>query len=135
MKAELIPDKWLRLMSAEDRKSLGKAGLTLVEVFAKEEAKSERELHKMIGNLLRQRSIEFVESRMDKRTTQKRGVPDFLMAIEGQACAIEVKYGNGKLSEEQATMLHKLEISPNKWRVVVIRSVDEMLNFLREFNL
>src|SRR4030095_11263556 len=107
MNSALTPENWLRLMSDEDRKKLGRHGMTLQEIMDKFVAKSEKELHQQIEGLLRLKGIQSFHSRTDKRTTRPVGEPDFLMAIKGQACAVEVKYGDGKLMEEQATILDR----------------------------
>ncbi len=65
MKATVLPESFLRCMKEEDRKSLGKAGLTASEANAKCSRRSEKELQKHIVNLLRLRGIEPIVSRMD----------------------------------------------------------------------
>jgi len=121
------------------------------EINAQAEAQTERELHKHIGNLLRQRSIEFIESRMDRKTTQKRGVPDFLFSIWVRApdkdapfagfktwpvaLAFELKLPGKKLDPEQVKMFESLSKPPNAWHCVCIHSVDEALAELKRFGL
>src|SRR5947207_5398930 len=113
---------------------------------------TEKELHQKIRTLLDHHDIVYFESRMDKKTTQRKGVPDFLFAVDpgnsgslaypfnagdvtiperhtsminlGAACAWECKTETGKLSEEQRAMLTKMNFSPpNCWRTAVIRTV------------
>jgi hypothetical protein len=124
----------LRRMSAADRASLGKAGLTRADCEALCEAKNERELQKQIVSYLRLQGIEVNVSRTDKRTTHKKGWPDLTFAIifrvngyrsEWIPCAWEIKFGNGKLSPEQEKLATTLTSPPNGWRFRVIRSLDE----------
>jgi hypothetical protein len=122
-------------MSAEDRKKLGRQGMTIQEIHDKFIAKNERELQSQIVSLLRLRGIEVFSQRMDKRTRGKVGQPDFIFSVNGQSIAWEIKQGNGRLSEEQSTMLQRLSAPPNKWQVAVIKSYDEAISQLNEYNL
>jgi hypothetical protein len=96
---------------------------------------TERELHKSVGNVLRLRGIEYVESRMDRRTTQRRGVPDFLFAVSTAAVAWELKLPGKKLDPEQQAMFARMTTAPNGWRCCVITSVDQALGELRKLGL
>jgi len=147
---KLPPASFLKCMSPADRKSLGKAGQTPAETFYKAEIKNERDLQRLIVNLLRLRGIEANVSRTDKRKTDRIGWPDITFAVVNNQppayyhrdhewelyqiipCAWEVKFGSGALSPEQQDMLLKLATPPNAWRVKVIRSVDEALAELKE---
>lgn len=59
MKLQLTP-KVVRLIDKADRKVLG--GKTTEEAIASVAVKSERELHKAFGNVLRLRGVEFFAS-------------------------------------------------------------------------
>lgn len=96
-----LPDKAKMQMLASDRSKLGKAGRTMIEIDAKNEAKSERELQEQIAGLLRIKCIYFVRSRMDRKTTTKVGTPDFLVCLNGRFEGWEIKVGNNGLSDEQ----------------------------------
>ncbi len=143
MKTTDITDNMVRLMSKADRKRLGFK--TREEAISEAEIKSERDLHKQIGNLLRLRGIVFFESRMDKKTTRKKGEPDFLFSVAilngpptntiAVPCAWECKTGSGQLSDDQKAVAVKLTTFPNHWRFVVIRSVDEALAELKRMGL
>lgn len=135
MRPSAVPNNVLRLMSAEDRKRLGKAGMTTEEAAAMAEAKEEKVLQQMIANCLLRMGIEFNASRMDKKTTCRTGWPDFVFALRdsigrGVPCAIEVKTKTGRLTTEQQDILRRL--AANGWQTAVIRSYDEFLQFLRD---
>jgi len=93
---------------------------------------TEKELHKEIAAILDAKGIVFVRSRMDRRTTQAKGTPDFLFSIRGYSFAWEVKTEKGRLSLEQERMLDRMSMPPNNWNVSVIRSAGEAIKKLYE---
>jgi hypothetical protein len=111
------------------------------------EITTERELHDAVRDLLDRRGIVYFHSRMDKRTTQQKGVPDFIFSVgirwmfgvtagvNAVPFAWECKIGKGKLSEDQEKMMARLIAPPNKWRVTVIRSVQDALEDLNLLGL
>jgi hypothetical protein len=109
-------------------KSLGAHGVTGEEAQASFIAKSEGDIHKQIKNLLNLRGIWFCHSRMDKPTTQRKGVPDFMFALSGIATAFEVKYGKGKRCDEQIAVHEAM--TRNGWQVYTVRSLDEARDIL-----
>lgn len=86
----------------------------------------ESELHDKIAEDLRARRWYFVRSRMDKRTTQKKGVPDFIVAgishsnydNEPVTHWIEVKRKGEKLSTDQNIAKHCLLALGHRWHCV-----------------
>ena len=50
MSSTILPERILRLMSVDDRRSLGKAGITKAEVLEKAAVKSERNLQNLIDS-------------------------------------------------------------------------------------
>lgn len=145
-----LSDHVLKLMDPADRKKLGLK--TMDEINQMAEAKTERELHKQVANLLRLRGIEFFDSRMDKRTSRPVGEPDFVFAVWIEAtradknqlavldrwpaaCGWELKLPGKNLDPDQAAMFEKLTKHPNAWICRVIRSVDEALAELKKLGL
>lgn len=62
----------------------------------------ESDLHQDIIDLCRRRGWFYVRSRMDRRTTQAIGVPDFIIAADdGKTIWIECKAKGNKASNEQ----------------------------------
>jgi hypothetical protein len=116
-------------MSADDRKSLGKAGLTLAEVFAKAAIRSEKQLHQLIEQDLSRRNVPYYHSRTDKRATISRGLPDFAFAFEGVPVAVECKLAGEQLTAEQELTLEKMRLCG--WKVFVIHDFDEYMDALQ----
>src|SRR5438105_3384705 len=70
------------------------------------EVKTEKLLQEQIANWLRQHDTWFCRSRMDRKTSNGLGTPDFLFTWPYQRggfapVAVECKIGNATLSEEQ----------------------------------
>lgn len=65
-----------------------------------------------------------VHSRMDQATTQARGVPDFLFAIDGVPLALEAKVRNRKPTPEQLGWLAALRL--DGWHTAVVRSMADV---------
>jgi hypothetical protein len=143
-----LTDRVVRLISKRDRRALGLK--TLDEAIAAAEIKSERDLHRAVANLLRLRGIEFFESRMDRKTTNQIGTPDFIFAVSYRpnyddttasllnwpvACGWELKLPGRKLDPEQQAMFARMTTAPNGWQCCVITSVDQALAELRRLGL
>jgi hypothetical protein len=129
-----LPESFLRCMDKQDRKPMGKAGLTLVEVFTKERAKNERQLQDSIAAYLRLREIPFYQARMDRKTTGKVGWPDFTFPYCGRFVALEAKLpGEMPTSEQNGVLLALMKqgayvkiVHSLAEAVACIREVDEM---------
>ena len=127
----LLPDHVLQKMTPEDRKRLGKAGMTMREALEKAVAKSERDLQEQIANWLRLHEIAFYRAAMHKKTTGTVGWPDFTFAVKGRACALEVKFGTHK--PEPAQWECMAAMTKNGWRCRVVRSLEEVIAAIREW--
>lgn len=103
-----IPDNILRLMPKEMR-PLGKAGFTKEEIEALNDKKTEKNIHDDIESFLRRNSIPYDHSRMDRKTTNKVGDPDFKIYMFNHVLFLEIKKPGGKLSEEQKKRITELE--------------------------
>lgn len=145
-----LPERMLRLLSAEDRKSLGKAGMTAADCLAKANIKNENDLQIQIVSFLRVNGIESIYQRTDKRTRTKRGTPDIMFAARARgvthqgtscepyaviACAWELKVEDNDQSKEQIAMQKTLTTPPNGWIYRVIRSLDEAIAELRRLGV
>lgn len=96
------------------------------KMAAKADAMAEKELHKQIEQWLRMKGVRcIVHSRTDKKTTQAKGVPDFLFMMRGNAFAIEVKIGNNQLTKEQEAWL--VDAAVDGWICRVVRSLDQLI--------
>ena len=83
-------------------------------------------------NLLNLRGIYFCHSRMDRKSTNAVGTPDFIMCINSGFAAVEVKVGKNKCSEAQSEHLERIKASGGK--VAVIHSLEEFRDFLNELD-
>lgn len=124
MKLSDINDNMRRCMSKSARLAIGAHGLTAEEASAKWAAKSEKQLQQQIVALLRLRGIWFDCDAMHVKRTGTKGAPDFLLALNGQAVAIEAKFAKGLLSDDQEKAHCAMRL--NGWRVHVVRSLDEV---------
>lgn len=101
------------------------------ESNAKADVKAEKELHRQIEQFLRLKGVRaIVHSRMDRKTTQAKGVPDFLFCWKGKPTAMELKTGNNTLSDEQVKWIG--EMYDDGWKVGVVRSLDDCIKLLSE---
>lgn len=95
----------------------------------------EAELHIEIIAELKRRGSYFVHSRMDRATTQAKGVPDFIIAIPGKLDVpprtlwIEAKGRKTKITPEQAGALAWLDRDGHE--TAVVRSLAEFLEAIK----
>lgn len=90
----------------------------------------EKSLHRDVYNELLRRRIWFVDSRMDRPTTQRKGIPDFICCVRGEFLAIELKRPGEKPKEEQ---IHEInEIRQSGGRVCVATSLEEVIFAIRD---
>lgn len=125
---KVIPEAWLKMMRPEDRKALGKAGLTADEAYQKFADRQEKNLHKLIWAELTRRGIVVIHSRMDRKSTTIKGLPDFCFVHYSVPYAIEVKTQTGQLTREQKITMQRMAL--NGWMTHVVRSFDEFLDIL-----
>jgi hypothetical protein len=128
-----LPDHILRMIDFAERQKLGREFRTFEEVQLNAERYTERKLHAQIRNLLSLKEITYFESRMDRRTTQRKGAPDFIFAVRGIPVGYECKTGNSKLRPEQEELLEKMRF--NGWHVRIIRSIKEAADDLKELGI
>ena len=88
----------------------------------------EREIHAEIEAWLKSKGAYYVHSRMDIRTTTRRGVPDFLILWSGSFYAVEVKRPGQKLKMHQIGELCWIEREGG--RVGIAHSLAEFKSIL-----
>lgn len=123
MKIESLTPNLLRLMDPKARRALGKAGMTQEEALEAYCARNEKELQQQIVNLLKLRGVWFTTSIFGRRSTSSVGTPDINFPYLGKWISWEVKFGNGKLSEDQERVRDSVIRQGGEWRM--IRSLDE----------
>ncbi len=97
--------------------------MTAAEGMEAFKAREEKQLHKLIWQELNRRDVVVIHSRMDKRTTNAMGIPDFCFVYGGVPYAIEAKARKGKLTAEQMRTLHRM--AGNGWHCHVVFNFDE----------
>lgn len=128
----VLPDALLRRMDPAERAKLGKAGMTAEEGRAHAATCRERELHKLIFQDLRRRELFFIHSRMDKRSTNNKGLPDFIIILYGGAAlAVEVKVEGGHVSAAQEKVADEY-FKCTRTKVHVVWSFDEYHKVLQD---
>ena len=96
-------------------------------------ADRERDIHDAIEYELNRRRWYYVHSRTDKPTTQRAGVPDFIIALpDGNSLWVEVKKKGGKLSAEQNITRHILLSLGHRFALVF--SMDDFLEAISSIN-
>lgn len=101
----ILSNHILKLMSKEDRKSLGKNGLTMEEIIAKTNIKKEKDMHDLFASWLDLHGIPFIHARMDKKSTIKKGAFDFTILYYRLGICVEFKMPGGSLTVEQEQYL------------------------------
>lgn len=124
-----LPESFRSKIAKQDRLPFGKEGVTNSEAKQKCDDRNEKELQRQIEDYLRQRDIRYVcRSRMDRRTTNAKGTPDFIFCFASKFVALEVKVGNNQLSSEQARAI--LDIIHNGGIAEVVRSLERVKQIL-----
>lgn len=120
---KVIPASFLKCMASKDRAQFGKGGMTSEEAIVAFAGREEKNLHKLIYADLTRQGIVLIHSRMDKRATTRKGLPDFCFVRRGTPIAIEVKTTTGNLRPEQLSTI--LQMERNGWECHVVRSFEE----------
>lgn len=121
MNPKLLPENIRKCMQKEDRIDVGI--LTDEEATRKRNDQLEKEVQEEIARLLQLRGIWFERKAMHKKSTGTVGCPDFLLAVHGNAVAIEVKVGSNNLSDDQ--IMCRKQMMENKWSYFVVRELSE----------
>jgi hypothetical protein len=96
----VINPNFLKLMSVEQRRQFGKAGLTAEEALLKEIARTERGEHNIFLSWLMLKGIPRIHSRMDRRPTIEQGWPDFTVFWDGITLFFEFKVNRRKRTKD-----------------------------------
>jgi hypothetical protein len=130
----VLPESFLLAMDPEDRKRLGRMGMTRDEAQQRFKSGQENKLHALIQNYLSMKGIYFRHDRMDKRTTCRKGTPDFACCYNGYAIFLECKADGETLTEEQVREANRIRANGGKFCVVYsLSDAIRVLNTLEEF--
>jgi hypothetical protein len=94
-----LPENIRKCMAKDVRKEL--KAYTNEEITENQARGEELEMHRQFQNWCQRRDVIFVHSRTDKKSTIKKGHPDFTLLWSGRGCCIEFKGKYGKLTDEQ----------------------------------
>jgi hypothetical protein len=103
--SSLHSEQFARLLSKRDRVAANVQ--TKAEAGDKFTARLEREMHKQFSQWLDLNGLFYIHSRTDKRTTQRKGLPDYFV-IGKETLVVELKTETGRLSSEQQQILDEL---------------------------
>lgn len=100
----LLPESVKRYMPTEERRR-DKHLRTIEDIESDTAIKEERDMHEKFMQWLNLNEIYYLQSRMDKKSTIRKGQPDFCITHQGYAVHIEFKYGDNIPSEAQITCI------------------------------
>lgn len=128
-----LTERQRELMAPVDRKELG------IEAPSETRQRMLRKLEReeqntLVGWLvLRERDdvLTYDWSRTDRKTTNRKGMPDFRLYAEGRALLGEMKVGGAKLSDEQVEMIEKFGRSGTE--VQIWHSAAQAIEAIREW--
>lgn len=124
-----VPESFRKRIAPEHRKEIGHDAMTMGEHAEKNAAKLEKKLHEDIDQFLMMKGVRVrVRSRMDKRTTNNKGLPDFLFVYNSVPFAIEVKRQGEDPRDDQKECGHNMQMDGWSWHVV--RSLQEVRDIL-----
>ena len=106
------------------------------ETERRSDVKSEKQVQEQIANWLRQRNVWFCRSRMDRKTSNGLGTPDFLFTWPTcdnhfEPVAVEAKSEAGRLTPEQERVRDQMRECG--WTHFTIRSLPELRALLDKF--
>ncbi len=128
----ILSDGFLKALPLEERKRLGKAGMTAEEACATFKRGEEIKLQRLCMNWLLLHDIYFEWDRVDKRTSGKKGRADFRICFKGRWISAECKAVGEKLSTQQSEQAARLARSDGVF--LVIFSLEELIKALREID-
>lgn len=128
----LHPDM-LRKMDKSQREAFGKDGKLPEERQEAAEHKLEKKLQSDIKSTLDRYGYQYIQNRMDKRSTSTTGAPDFVIIIPGKIILVECKVGKRKLSKAQDDF--KDAAAKNNVPVHVVRTYPEFHSLLKSYGV
>ena len=125
------PDSFKSKLSTSERKKLGKHGMTATEARESYRSGQEKILQEDIAYWLALEGIWYTRSRMDKRSTTRRGVPDFICCVRGSFLAIEAKCADGRLSQCQRDEIERIQRSSGEIFAMVAYNLKQVIDRVR----
>jgi hypothetical protein len=128
----VLSEGFLRALPIEERRKLGRAGMTAAEASATFKRGKEIELQKLCMNWLLLHDIYFEWDRTDKRTRGKKGRADFRICFKGRWISAECKAVGEKPSTQQSEQAARLVRSGGVFLVVF--SLEDLIKALSEID-
>ena len=117
-----LNDKQRQMMSAADRRALGRSAMTTAEATTEALWRLEGAIEDDVVNYLTLRGVRrVIRQRRDKRTRTKKGTPDLIFSYRGLPCAWEVKRPGEDLREDQEK--RRAEMLADGWHHETVRGV------------
>jgi len=113
----VIPENILSKMNPADRAQLSKeVRLTAAERQTAGEHRLEMEMHNGFAGwlTLRKQFFSFVHANPSRKSTIKKGWPDFTVLYQGRGLLIEFKVPPNSLTKEQKDVFHELSVAGNQ---------------------
>lgn len=101
-----FPESFRKCMEPQERKRLGQ--LTNEETATEKEREGELELHEQFISFLRRNSLGYYHTNPSRKSTIKRGMPDFGVYDESRIVWIEFKVGHNDLSPVQKVQIAEM---------------------------
>ena len=98
----VLSEGMLQALPHDERKRLGRSGMTRAAARAKYAAGCEKELKRDVVNELNRRGAWIFDQPMSKKTRGRPGIPDIAGCYRGYFFAVELKAGGETLRPEQA---------------------------------
>lgn len=140
MKRDEVPERIKALMCNQDRQALFGASGASVPLGTPPAAKRQRDMltrqekqdHIDLENWLNQHELFKVHSRMDQKTSNEKGIPDFVIGLGGRLIAIEFKLPGKHLTQEQQEQRRKC-VGPSQCEYHTCYSSKEAIELLLSF--
>jgi VRR-NUC domain-containing protein len=130
-----LNERQRQLIAPTDRKQLGRAGMTVTAGHERMVRRLERDEQNLLMSWLSLREEDGVLvydcSRTDRKTTNRKGIPDFRIYRGTRALLGEMKIEDGRLSGDQVEMIEKFNRAGAE--VQIWRSAKEAIEKIRDW--
>lgn len=127
----VIPPNIAALMTPETRASIGAGAELPVESETKYIERVEGAMHKAVIQYCNLKGVGYVHAQMNKKSTIKKGHPDFTCYFNGKVCFLEMKIPGRPCTPEQINCIAEIGDVQN-CPVLVARSSQEAIDFIRK---
>ena len=114
----VLPENILSKMDPQERKRLGNAGRTQMEISTRQYIQSERKIHDQFCSFLRRHELPFVHTNPTRKSTIVPGFPDFQVTRRIRSIYIEFKIAPNQLQKVQVEYLDFLIHNENIVHVI-----------------